>query len=169
MKNIFLTGEKGIGKSTIIKKVIEEFNFIWGGYITQRKTRNNIKYFSIKSLSSGRLYPFARVDLSTLEKDINIDSFKYDISRFLKEDLNKCHAIILDELGSMENNIETFTKTIYEILDRPMLVVGVLKDFDCEFLNNIRERKDSIIIRVKEDNRDHIYDEIHRLILDFKF
>ncbi len=164
MKNIFLTGEKGIGKSTIINRVIQDLNLSFGGYITERQVVGNIKSFSIKSLKSGNLYPIASVDLDTLEKNINTDNFKYHIPDFLKKDIVNSDVIILDELGFMEKDIESFTETIYKILDSDKLVLGVIKDFDCEFLNQIRKREDCTIIRLNINNRDSIYGRVLKLI-----
>lgn len=169
MNNLFLTGKIGVGKSTIINKILKEINYSTGGYITEKVEDGSIKTFTIKSLHDNKIkYNIAKVNKNTFEKEIFIDNFTYNIPLMLDKDLKNKDLIILDELGFMENDIDPFTSKIYEILDSDKTVFGVLKDYDCEFLNNIRQRDDVIIIEITEDNRDIIVEEILSILLKIK-
>ncbi|WML37687.1 nucleoside-triphosphatase [Clostridium sp. OS1-26] len=44
MKNIFITGKRGVGKSTLLKKIIEEVDCSIGGFV-QEKLRGEELYF----------------------------------------------------------------------------------------------------------------------------
>lgn len=85
----------------------------------------------------------------------------------LEESFQKRDLIVLDELGFMENDIHIFTSKIYELLDSDKVVFGILKDYDCEFLNRIRERDDTMIIRITQENRDLILNDILDLLKTF--
>lgn len=164
MNNILLGGPIRIGKSTILAKVRRHVEGPIGGFVTERETSNNIQTFSIKSLSTGQLYPFARINLKNLDKDINKTVFKEVLPDLLTKDLESCKTIFLDELGFMEKDIEEFTSKIYQILDSDLLVLAVVKDFDCEFLNRIRQREDSVYLKVRQDNREFLPSKILQLI-----
>ena len=127
MNNLFLTGKKGVGKSTIIKNIIEKINYPLGGYITKKEIEDHIKTFSIRSLYDDEIYPIAKVNIKTFEKEIFVDNFKGPIPLILDKSLKNRNLIILDELGFMENDIENFTSKVYEILDSTKTVFGVLK------------------------------------------
>ena len=76
----------------------------------------------------------------------------------------KKDIIILDELGFFENNSKRFKYKIYELLDSDKIILGTLKDYDCEFLNNIRKRNDISLIEVTKENREKIFDELAKTI-----
>ena len=154
VKNIFLTGEIGIGKSTIITRVLEEADYNLGGYRTRRRVDGDIQEFSREALADGRLYNFARTNRKKRLREVNEEVFTELMPVFLREDMKDKELIILDELGFMENDLEAFTSTIFEILDSPLMVLGVLRDYDCEFLNKVRARGDVEVLRVTLDNRD---------------
>ena len=168
MKNLFLTGEKRIGKSTIIRKITKKVDHSLGGYITERKIEDNIKTFTINSLYDvTEKHIIANIDIKNNSKDIIIDSFEKKLPLILDNSLKYRDLIVLDELGFMENHIETFTSKVYELLDSEKPVFGVLKDFDCEFLNKIRNRNDVIILEITKENRDNILDEIVDILKSF--
>ncbi|NMB07445.1 MAG: hypothetical protein GX981_03520 [Tissierellia bacterium] len=165
MNNLFLTGKKGVGKSTIINKIIEKVNCSIGGYITEKQVENNIKTFTIISLYNNKdRYPIAKINEKNFEKKIFTDNFKHHIPLTLDKSLKNRDLIILDELGFMENNIEPFTGKIYEILDSNNVVFGVLKDYNCTFLNNIKSRDDVLVIEITQNNRDTIEQEIINIL-----
>ncbi len=168
MNNLFLTGKKGVGKSTLLNKIIKEVDLSIGGYITEKKIEEHIKTFTIVSLYDyTEKYPIAKINIKKYSKEIFVDNFKYPIVTLLDKSLKNRDLIVMDELGFMENNIEPFTSKVYEILDSNKIVFGVLKDFDCEFLNNIRTRKDVCIIEVTKNNRDYLHREIIDIMKSF--
>lgn len=157
MHNLFLTGEVGIGKSTILRNVIERINLSIGGYITERKTQDYITTFIVKSLyNSMEEHIIANINTINKSKKIYKDSFEIAMSSILENSLKSRDLIVLDELGFMENDIDIFTSKVYKILDSKKPVFGVLKDFDCQFLNNIRSRDDVIILEVTKESRNTI-------------
>lgn len=168
MHNLFLTGKIGIGKSTILENVLERINVSIGGYITERNIQGHIKTFTIRSLYDGvEKHTIANINTIDKSKEIFLDSFKTGIPSILDKSLHDRDLIVLDELGFMENNIALFTDKVYELLDSSKPVIGVLKDFDCEFLNSIRNRNDVIVLEITKENRDIILDNIISILKSF--
>ena len=161
MNNLFLTGKIGVGKSTVLKEVLERVNISIGGYITERIIHGPIRTYVIRSLYDNvEKFTIAKINSIDWSKEIFIDSFDTHIPLIIDNSIKNRDLIVLDELGSVENNIHIFTSKIYELLDSDRIVLGVLKDYDCEFLNNIRERDDVVIVEITEDNRNSILDDI---------
>lgn len=164
--NLFLTGEIRVGKSTIVNKIIDKLNCSIGGYITERQEENGIRTFIIRSLCNYEdTYTIAKINMETFEKEIFIDNFRYHIPLMLDNSLKNKDLIILDELGFMENDIKPFTTKIYEILDSEKPVFGVLKAYDCQFIDTIGGRDDVKIIEITKDNRDNILYEIISILM----
>lgn len=168
MKNLFLTGKVGIGKSTILQNALKEFNLSIGGYITQRIFEGYYRKYIVKSLYDNmEEYTIVKVDSRDNSKEGFIEAFENGAISILDKSLKYRDLIVLDELGSAENNIDIFTSKVFELLDSPKIVFGVLKDDDCKFLDDIRNRDDVIIIRITEENRDYILEEIVDILKSF--
>lgn len=169
MKNkyhIFLTGEKKVGKSTIIEKVVKEHNIPLVGFKTLpyyegerfagyiMKEVGMTQNFSVENkisivLENGKVFPI----IETFEKiGVNI------ISKAMK----KSKWILMDELGRFETKALNFRRTVLKCLDGDCHVIGVIQDTETDFLDEIRNRKDVILIKVTEENRNELPLKISR-------
>ena len=168
MNNLFLTGEVGIGKSTILKDALEKINLSIGGYITERSIEDNIKTFTIKSLYDGvEKHVIAKSNAKDNSKEIFINSFEIELPSILDNSLKDRDLIVLDELGFMENDIDIFTSKVHELLDSEKPIFGVLKDYECKFLDNIRNRDDVRVVKITKENRDIILNEVLDILKNF--
>lgn len=168
MINLFLTGKIGVGKSTILQEVLDKLNLSIGGYFTEKIIQNSKKTFIVKSLYDGRdEYIIGEVDRGSGTKNIYKNSFSTGIVSILNKSLKNRDVIVLDELGFMENNIYEFTSKVYELLDSDKIILGVLKAFDCEFLNNIRLRDDVRVIEITKENRDFIIENVLNILKSY--
>jgi len=154
-----LTGKKGIGKTTLQKKVLDKLDVSIGGYTTQRLFEGYYRKYVAKSLYDNKEYPIIRVDSRDDSKVWFHEVFEENLVPLLDKSLER-DLIVLDELGCSENNIIKFTSKVFELLDSSKIVFGVLKEDNCEFINNIKKRKDVTLITVTEENRDYLLDEI---------
>lgn len=171
MKNkyhIFLTGEKKVGKSTIIEKVVKGNNISLVGFKTLpyyeegrfagyiMKEVGMTQNFSVENrisivLENGRVFPV----IETFEKiGVNI------ISKAMK----KSKWILMDELGRFETKALNFRRTVLKCLDGDCRVIGVIQEAETDFLDEIRNRKDVILIKVTEENRNELPLKISRYI-----
>ncbi|MEG0370728.1 MAG: nucleoside-triphosphatase, partial [Clostridium sp.] len=171
MNNILLTGNMGVGKTTLLYKIIERLNISVGGFkvdrIIEQIGSTTKKQFFISSLLNGRdKYKIANTRLLNNHWDIDIfnDSFEIAAKTILQESLEHRDLIVLDEIGIMESKAYDFQRAVSDILDSNKIVIGVIKDKSGDFLNNIRSRNDVLVLRVTEDNRNTLLDEILLII-----
>ena len=168
MKNLFLTGKIGVGKSTILKNALKEFDISIGGYITKRIFDGYYRKYMVKSLyDSNEEYTIVRVDSRDNSKEGFISSFENGVVSILDKSLKHRDLIVLDELGCAENNMNMFTSKVFQLLNSNKIVFGVLKDNNCKFLNDIKSRDDVVIIEITEENRDYISKEIIHILKGF--
>ncbi|WP_454053023.1 nucleoside-triphosphatase [Clostridium sp. Marseille-Q7071] len=161
MHNLFLTAPSGTGKSTVIKKVLYELNISIGGFQVERCLDNegNI-YFDMISFKDKKRNNIIGKCAKSKKPIPNLYTFETKGVEILNTSLENSDLIVLDEVGFLEENAENFKSSIIKVLDSNKIVLGVLKEFDSPFLNELRNRKDISIVKVTLDNRNYIASHI---------
>jgi len=168
--NILLTGKPGIGKTTVVKKIIEKYKENISGFYTQEiREKGNRVGFRIKN-TDGEEGLLSRIDIKSKFKvgkySVNIP----DIDRIGVDSIihalhnDEIDIIVIDEIAKMELFSENFKNAVLYALDSSKTVVGVIQDKNIGFLNRIRERKDVKIICITYQNRDEIAEDIIKII-----
>lgn len=165
MKKIFFTGEKGIGKSTLLKKIIKNIDCSIGGFIQEKELTEEIKIFKVISLYNlDDNYIMGRYDIKKGKMHIDMDIFNVISNDVLLKSLYNRDLIVLDELGFMEENALLFKDAIFKILNSDKPVIGVLKECDGDFVQKIAKREDVQVIRIDENNRNFMEGKILRIL-----
>lgn len=154
-QNLFLTGPKHIGKSTILFSALEKYPVSLGGFRVDRVFQGRrLRAFSIIDLDTS-----SSANISTARKggwDIHIEAFETVGAEAVRHGIRSKDLIVMDELGRFEIPAHGFRQAVTEALDSPVPVIGVLKEDDNPFLNGIRSRKDTEILEVTKENRDKV-------------
>lgn len=151
---IFLTGEKQIGKSTVINECLRILGirnpFVSVGGFKTVMDGNDIVMHSINvspeiSGLVGRRYESGFPDaFNTIGCEILSKSHGKDI-------------LIMDELGWMEENAEAFNSAVESAITSNSNVLGVLrKNCETKLNKNIAQMSDVTVIEVNLDNRDNL-------------
>lgn len=158
MYNIFLTGEKGIGKTTLINKILNHINCDIGGYTVKPIIEGNLKHFYISSIEDISKKALMATGDTTKRKIVTI--YEDSLNNFGAELINECiktkDLIILDEIGFIESKCINFKNSVIKALNSNKTVIGVLKEFNGDFIKIIKERDDVILFVVNERNRDEL-------------
>jgi len=163
--NILLTGSVQIGKTTLLNTVIKTINTNVHGFYTK-------PYFEDGLVIGYKMFDYTKTidpfiigikDTPSSCQPIT-ENFENEGVSILSRALESNAVIILDELGILESKAVKFREKIIDCLDSKNLVIGVIKKKHSTFLNQIRERKDVIIIDVTLINRDFLIDEIMSLL-----
>lgn len=164
MKNIFVSGKPGCGKTTLIKEIISELNLDAGGFYTSEIREDGKRLgFEIRDLDGEKgllahkdfKSPYRvgsyKVNIKDLE-EIGVNS----ILRAIKED----KLIVIDEVGKMEMKSLKFKQALVAALDSKNKVLGTIKLFPDSFTDKIRKRKDVKIFYLTKENKERIKKEI---------
>lgn len=167
-KNLFFTGERGVGKSTILWRLLQNRRLRIDGFKTLPFEFRDYGYgFYIKGSEEVPL------SIPGPEKIIALRHFDGSIKEIFPEVfdttgvnlLNRCLAdqpdlIIMDELGYFESDALAFQQAVRDCLNSPTPVLGVIKPLESSFLDSIRQREDVRVITVTPENRDQIYHDL---------
>ena len=153
---VFLTGQKGIGKSTIIKKVLEKLKVKKGGFFTE-KMDDKIYFFDIKKIE---IFHFDFYDDPIkVAKLFNNFGVELLLDSFLESDL-----IVMDELGFLEAKAEKFRKAVFNIIDSEKHIIGVMKNYKPNIFYDRLENDEKItVFEVTKENREQLPDKILKL------
>jgi len=168
--NIFLTGDIGAGKSTIIERIVKNSGLDIGGFLVEMKGKKNnwnsffllpASYFKDKNLDKFKNSLKSSEDDIIAKKGDNFiminkevfDNYGLELlSNYREKDI-----IIMDELGRFELKAKKFQNKVFEILKSEKLVLGVIKKEGNNFLNKAREILNDEIFLVTRENREEIY------------
>jgi nucleoside-triphosphatase len=166
--HIFLTGDSQIGKSTALRRFLEQTNISADGfltffnppkgtpgitarnlYITKFDTENmSNEHYLAACVTEGKMGPFGDV----------FDSHGRDIL----DTSGRRRLIVMDELGIMEENSPLFKAAVFRRLDGEIPVTGVIRKADAPFLNAVRAHPGVSVLTVTLENRDETPGELAR-------
>ncbi len=163
VKKLFLTGLPGIGKTTVIQKILERLSLPATGFFTREIREGNQRIgFSIVTLDEKegvlahvRIKGRQRVGRYT----VNLD----DLQRVAVPAMtpqSPSELIVIDEVGKMECFSESFREALVAALDGPNPILGTIAAKGTSFIESIKSRDDVTILEVNCHNRDELPHEL---------
>ena len=169
-----IVASPGVGKSTLIRKVLEEWNRPVFGYIT-RKEKNE---WDEELGHPIYIYPAGQQDrgqspvlLVGYCKDRRPTVYPEAFDRFapqLWEPVPEGAVILMDEIGFMETASQAFCQGIFHLLDGDIPVIAAVKDKDTEFLNQVRSHPKAQCFYLTTENREDMYSAVMEYMTEKK-
>ncbi|MDA8388572.1 MAG: hypothetical protein M0Z58_07935 [Nitrospiraceae bacterium] len=172
IKNLLLTGGRSSGKTTVIKKVIENLDVPANGFYTEEEWEASARVGLLIITLDGRKCRFAHRDINTAHNAGKFGVSIEDIENVAVPSIAPVdtNVIILDGIGKMECFSMAFREAVIKALDSSNIVVGTLFPGGDDFSMKIKGRKDVGIHVVTWNNRtllpDFILGEISILMQD---
>jgi nucleoside-triphosphatase len=155
-KNIFLTGAPSSGKTTVIKKIIENLNHPANGFYTEEERVDGKRVGFLMKTLDGRKGYLAHQDIKSdfyiRRYGVSIENIKNIAVPSISPVEN--NIIILDEIGKMECFSPAFKQATTNALKASNIVIGTITLGGDDFIREIKERKDMEVNEVTVDNRD---------------
>jgi len=165
-KFVFLTGQAGIGKTTVLKKIIESLRkegFMVGGLktdeIREKGSRIGFEITNVLTGRKGTLAHVSRVEGPKFGKyRVNLrDLIDVGVGA-LKQAAEKAEVIVIDEVGPMELLSCEFKRAVRKAVNSGKPLVGTIHyNARDPLIDTIRLSKDVTIIEVTRENRDDLH------------
>lgn len=165
--HVLITGKPRIGKTTLIKRIIDECGSACGGFYTEeiakdgervgfmiRTTEKKEAILAEKGLNSPFRLGKYGINCQNLDK-IGVAA--------VEEALRNKEVIVIDEIGKMELFSQSFKDVVMKALDSGKRVAGVIHPAEWSFLNAIRKRRDVQLLEVDGMNNGLIWEKIKSL------
>lgn len=168
MSAVFVTGDVQVGKSTLLKRVIDicaPSRKIYG--FCTKKLAMGSEY-----VGAGRIYiyPATREVISDdahcvgevfAPQSFSMHSAVFeDIGVGLLSGIPEGSIVLMDELGFLESFSPKFCNKVMEILNGDYLVLGAIKPRNMPFLNAVREHKGTKLFEVTSANRESLVNDV---------
>lgn len=129
-KNILITGSPGIGKTTLIKRISHDLQYLnpAGFYTEEIRAEGIRKGFALVTLD-GRRATLSHIDIASRDRvgkygvDIAVFEHFLDHIAFFNPDIG---VIVVDEIGKMECISDKFKKLLKTILDSEKAVIATI-------------------------------------------
>lgn len=158
--NIFITGNPGCGKSTLVKRLLQDMTGKKiAGIITPEIREGGVRQgFKIIDLASGKEEILAATNIErgpgVSKYKVNVSGIEAIMDAFL-ESFDGAEYVVIDEIGMMEFYSRKFRETIEMVLNSGKAVIATLsKRFVRDFEGRGR------IYYLTRENIDEIYSEI---------
>ncbi len=163
-KNIFLTGKPGVGKTTIIKEILDKLERSAGGIFTpeliEDGNRVGFRLVEVQGSDEGILASVNQKKGPQVSKyKVNLD----DLDKFSRKIEGAIEGdeeiIVIDEIGKMEMYSNKFKEVLKKAINSDKLLLATLHRSLV-----IRYGNKGNMFKVTEDNRDELPSEILKLI-----
>lgn len=166
-RHLLLCGERGVGKSTLIRRLLAENRREVGGFVTKRLTEADANgFFPIY------LYPARQREEERRSERANLvgtcdsrSSVRYPevfdgLGTHLIESAPRGGLILMDELGFLENDAKAFQTAVLRALDGDTPVLAAVKPKDTPFLRAVRGHGNAELVFIDEANRDALFAQL---------
>jgi nucleoside-triphosphatase len=165
---LFLTGNPGVGKTTLIRAVVERLEgFMLAGFYTEETRQGGQRTgFRIVTLDgqAGTLASLGRQNPTVGKYSIHIEEFEKLALRCLDPVTSPADLYVIDEIGKMELISHRFRIRIIELLAQPTHHLATISKKGDGLIDQIKRRSDVEIVDVTRKNRDELPEELARKI-----
>ena len=161
-----IVGGQGVGKSTLIRRVLEQLEVSLCGY----RTRKEDDLADPELGSPIYLYEVGAPVKQTRENQVGyckdqkpevypevFDQFASKLQQMKHQDKE---LILMDELGTMEARGKEFCPAVLGLLDEATPILAAVKDKYHPFLEQVRNHPNCQCFTITRENRDELVEEV---------
>lgn len=168
-KNILITGRPGVGKTTLLKRLVERCEQLAvTGFYTEEIQENGLRVGFRGVTLSGQRAVFAH-------RDFQVPSYhrvgKYGVKPEVLEGMVLPHLdpyrkaadlVVIDEIAKMELFSDALRESFVWLLDSPVAVLATIALRGTGLIKRIRKREDVALFTLTEKNRSVLSEQIYR-------
>jgi nucleoside-triphosphatase THEP1 len=170
---IFITGQPGVGKSTLLQKILDykKEAVIKGCIVDEIKEEKTRTGFKIRYISPHRETILAskkeHLSDSYIEQySVNINGIEKELIPYMNEMINTQNVdyIIFDEIGRMQNTSPLFLQKLDKLLEKDTVILSSIVLENEEWAQKYKKADSHFNITITLENRDLCFDIIKYLI-----
>lgn len=160
-----IVGSRGVGKSTLIRRVLEELGCPIFGFETKMESSGDedIPGDPVYLYEVGKPRVQGEENLVGRCRNKCFDVQPETFDRFaprLRRPVPADHVVVLDELGILESSSPDFCGAVLALLDGDAPAIAAVKHKDTPFLEAVRSHPNCKCFRITRENRDELYPKV---------
>ena len=160
-----IVGGRGVGKSTLIRRVLSELGRPLFGFETKKESalEDPVLGDPIYIYDAGAERRQTPENLVGYCKNRHATSITEAFDRYADKLMRSVpHGAIieLDEIGFLEAKAQRFCDAILALLDGSTPMIAAVKDKDIPFLAQVRSHPNAKCFYITPENRDALYEEV---------
>ena len=160
-----IVGQRGVGKSTLIRRVLTALDRPVFGFETKKEQHleDPVRGCPIYIYDAGAAHHRSEENLIGYHREADPDAFTAAFDRYAPKLMGYTpeNAIVeLDEIGFLEARSEGFCRAVIKLLDGDRPVIAAVKDRDIPFLESVRSHSKARCFYITEENRDGLFHEV---------
>lgn len=163
-KNILITGTPGVGKTTLLKKILTQLRHLsMAGFYTEEIRAEGVRVgFELVDLKGHRrVLSHVRIKSPFRVGKYGVDVEGFDGFLDTVDFLNpQVDLILIDEIGKMECSSAKFASLMRKILESETRVIATIARKGTGLISEIKDRTDIHLYELKLENRDLLVFEI---------
>lgn len=170
--NLLLTGRPGIGKTTVIRRVLERLPPLRLGGFTTAEIRGPRGRLGFRATALGG----PEIVLAHVEQagpwrvgnyGVDVAAFERVVLPFLDPGQEEVELFVVDEIGKMECFSALFRRRVWQLLDDPRPLLGSVALRGPAFIEEVRRRPDVELVEVTPANRAVLPEEVAVRVQDW--
>jgi nucleoside-triphosphatase len=165
---ILLTGKPGCGKTTLIRRLLEDYPGGVGGFYTQEiREGGRRKGFEIITLDGGHGI-LAHVDIQSSQR---LGKYRLDLHALerlavpaIREAAARGALVVIDEIGPMEIRSKEFRQVVIQTIQRGAKVLGTIVRRSTPFTDEIKRMPGVQVIEITIANRQETQTSIQNML-----
>ncbi len=169
-KNLLLTGLPGVGKTTVIRKVLDSLppQLKVDGFFTEEVREGGERIgFQIVTIDGQRAW-LARKGFSSPRRvgkyGVDVEAIERVIIPTLNRAVAQADLIVIDEIAKMELSHPAFAEVVWKCLESSKPVLGVIQRSQLPFIEKVKARADTVVWEVTPQNRNKLPEQIAEAI-----
>ncbi len=163
--HILIVGDRGVGKSTLIRRVLEALDPPLAGFETKKEDalEDPLRGCPVYIYEAGSIHRQGAENLIGYTKEKDDPRITAAFDRYAPRLQQPPHwgwVVKMDEIGFLEARSELFCRSILKLLDGDAPVIAAVKNLDLPFLQAVRSHPKARCFRITEENRDRLYPEV---------
>jgi nucleoside-triphosphatase len=161
---ILLTGRPGSGKTTLIKRLVNDLTLPAGGFYTEEiRERGRRLGFKLVTLDGNEAI-FAHVNFKTSERlgkyGLDLSALEVTGVEAIRAALYARKLVIIDEIGPMEIRSVIFRDAVNDAFESGAPILATIVARSLPFTDAIKKRPDVSLFQVRLDNRQRLFEDI---------
>ncbi len=164
LANLLLTGRPGVGKTTLVRRVLEELNDVTAAGFYTAEIRSGGQRLGFRAVTlDGRETVLAHVEIPGKPR---VSRYGVDVAAFERLALpglvpgSPASLIVIDEIGKMECFSRAFREAVVRALDADTPVLATIALRGDRFIEGLKARGDVELVEITPANRDRLVEEL---------